>query len=401
MTPFIVDLAVPADAPDAADARMGAEGTAESPPSPPATPPPIVSPEAHSLANGRPAGVAAYAATLIQTHSLELTFFIVDVGATARLYEHMVKAMPRVHPHYAVKCYPDPQILQTLAHLGSGFDCASAAEAAAILDLGVSADRIVFANPSKRPTDLRTIAAAGIPHTTFDSVCELRKIATASPNCGAVLRIRADDLSARLPFGSKYGAMDDEVGPLLQAAHELGVRLAGVSFHVGSGSGSSAAFAVAIREARQIFDLHAAMQHDRGEAPTMALLDIGGGMAGGFDDHGVAYIAPGDLSDVVNQALDEFFPLAEYPDLRVISEPGRYFAETSASVLTRIYTKRQRWIEPEEPEAGATNLAQPMVENQYWITGGTAVFHPPPHTHTKAQPVPPPSPPPHLPHQTL
>ena len=128
---------------------------------------------------------------------------------------------------------------------------------------------------------------------------------------------------------------------------------------------------------------NAAMQAERGEAPTMVLLDIGGGMAGGFDELGGAYIAPGDLSDVVNRALDEFFPLAQYPDLRVISEPGRYFAETSASLMSRIYTKRQRWVEPEEPASGTGKLAQPMVESQYWITDG---IYGECHVHAHAQP---------------
>ena len=46
------------------------------------------------------------------------------------------------------------------------------------------------------------------------------------------------------------------------------------------------AFAVAIEEARRIFDQHAAMRAEGGEAPTMTLLDLGGGMAGGFNDQG-------------------------------------------------------------------------------------------------------------------
>ena len=47
-----------------------------------------------------------------------------------------------------------------LAELGAGFDCASTAEVAAVLALGVEPDRIVFANPCKRPNDIKCVAQA-------------------------------------------------------------------------------------------------------------------------------------------------------------------------------------------------------------------------------------------------
>ena len=52
-------------------------------------------------------------------------------------------------PFYAVKCNNDKVILKLLASLGCNFDCASKNEIESVLDLGVSADRIIFANPCK------------------------------------------------------------------------------------------------------------------------------------------------------------------------------------------------------------------------------------------------------------
>lgn len=34
-------------------------------------------------------------------------------------------ALPRVTPHYAVKCNPEPALIRLLLALGAGFDCAS------------------------------------------------------------------------------------------------------------------------------------------------------------------------------------------------------------------------------------------------------------------------------------
>ncbi len=81
-----------------------------------------------------------------------------------------------------------------------------------------------------------------MPYTTFDSADELEKIASKAPGVGVVLRVRADDPSARMPFGAKYGATPQEVSPLLVKALALGLHVAGVSFHVGSGAGDPAAF---------------------------------------------------------------------------------------------------------------------------------------------------------------
>lgn len=72
-----------------------------------------------------------------------------------------------------------------------------------VSSLGVSPDRIVFANPCKRPRDLRCAADAGVELTTFDTEAELAKLGRFAPGARALLRIRADDPSARCQLGNK------------------------------------------------------------------------------------------------------------------------------------------------------------------------------------------------------
>ena len=55
----------------------------------------------------------------------------------------------------AVKCNPDPLLLQIFAALGGGFDCASKHEIATVLDLGVDPSRIIYANTCKQISHLR------------------------------------------------------------------------------------------------------------------------------------------------------------------------------------------------------------------------------------------------------
>jgi len=170
-----------------------------------------------------------------------------------------------------------------------------------------------------------------VEYTTFDTESELHKIAAMHPGFRCVLRIRADDPEARVPLGLKYGCELAEAHRLLGVARGLGLRVVGVSFHVGSACKNLATFTVAIEKAREIFD------HAEAEGFDMELLDIGGGFSGRFDAHG--HVMFGDIATAINSALAAHFPPES--GVRVISEPGRYFAETSSTLLTPIYGQRE------------------------------------------------------------
>jgi diaminopimelate decarboxylase len=217
--------------------------------------------------------------------------------------------------------------------LGTGFDCASKGEVEAVLKLGVPASRVVFAHPCKRPSDIRFARDAGVELTTFDTASELHKVAALHPSFKLVLRIRADDPRARVPLGLKYGADPNEAPQLLALAKTLGLEVVGVAFHVGSACRNLDAFADAIATARRVFDDAAAAGHER-----MHLLDIGGGFTGAFDASG--NVRFGGIARTINSALARHFP----PEcgVRVIAEPGRYFAESAATLLTPVYGVRDR-----------------------------------------------------------
>ena len=96
---------------------------------------------------------------------------------------------PSVEPFYAVKCNNDPAILQTLALLGTGFDCASRAEIDQVLQMGVSPERIIFANPCKIKSHVEFAKQKEVAMMTFDDEHELEKIKKIYPDAKLVLRI--------------------------------------------------------------------------------------------------------------------------------------------------------------------------------------------------------------------
>ncbi len=237
-----------------------------------------------------------------------------DLETSMDIWNH---EMAQVAPWYAVKCNPDPMLVKQLAALGANFDCASPYEIDLVLNQGVSADRIIYANPCKRLCDITYAAEKGITLTTFDSVCELEKIKRAAPSMRVVLRMYANDPTAQCVLSNKFGAKEPQWEELVFTAMDLGLDLCGISFHVGSGASSPEAFACAIRDARRLQDLATSYGH------KIDILDIGGG----FSHNKIYMIAP-----AIRDAIAEHLP--NIP--QVIAEPGRFFAETCATLYTRV-----------------------------------------------------------------
>jgi len=304
---------------------------------------------ARHVADGAAAGIADAALGLIAENGLADTFYVYDLGEVARLHSTWVSTMPRVMPFYAVKCNPEPSMVAMLAALGAGFDCASIQELQLAAAHGVTQDRIIFANPCKRPADFRYAAEHGVAVTTFDCVSELEKIAAGYPSFKCVLRIRCDDASAKINLGLKYGADMCDVPMLLGMARDLGLQVVGVSFHVGSGCQNVGVYADAIAAARQAFDMAATYGFD------MELLDVGGGFTAPYDEPSARLFYT--TAATINSALDHNFPPG--CGVRIIAEPGRYFAETSATLFTTILGQRE----------GVDALGGPFRD--YWLSDGT------------------------------
>jgi diaminopimelate decarboxylase len=116
----------------------------------------------------------------LQKRGLQDPFYVLDLGLLIELYQGWVQSIPRVKPFYAVKCSPDPALLSTLAALGAGFDCASKAEISQVLALGVSPEKIIFANPCKMHSHIKYAASVGVNIMTFD--CEMEVHCSLPPH---------------------------------------------------------------------------------------------------------------------------------------------------------------------------------------------------------------------------
>ena len=248
----------------------------------------------------------------------ESAFFAADLSAVYEAVQ-LWRNSPigdRVELFYAVKCNPSPIVLHLLSLLGASFDCASADEINQVLSLPCApkGDRIIFANPCKPASFVRTAAEQGVDMMTFDNADELHKVRRLHPGAKLVLRILTDDSKSLCRLGLKYGAPLDTCPGLLKLARELDLDVVGVSFHVGSGCKDPMQFADAVWRAKRVFDMGKQVGYEFG------LLDIGGG----FERETFA-----EMSEVVRDGLDLYFP--KESGVRVIAEPGRFLVSSGTS----------------------------------------------------------------------
>lgn len=271
--------------------------------------------------------------TEIENGDGEEPFFVGDIGIVVKQFDYWKSLLPRVEPFYAIKCNTDRAILTALNNLGTGFDCASKAEIQTMLDMGVDPSRIIYANPCKPASHIRYAREKGVRMMTFDNLTELVKIKQDYPEAELVLRIVTDDSKSVCRFSVKFGAALSSVEHLLQAAKSMELNVIGVSFHVGSGCNDAAQYNDALKSARFVFDTACQLGYDMSK---FHFLDIGGGFPGTED--GIVSFAQ--IAHVVNDSLDEFFPAAAFPQLRVIAEPGRFFASAAFSLAVCITSCR-------------------------------------------------------------
>uniref|UniRef100_A0A7N4NP20 Antizyme inhibitor 2 n=1 Tax=Sarcophilus harrisii TaxID=9305 RepID=A0A7N4NP20_SARHA len=255
-------------------------------------------------------------------------FMVTDLGILAEKHQIFLKTLPRVTPFFAVKCNNSPSVLQVLANLGAGFDCASRGELEQILKMGITPSRIIYANPCKQISHLQYAASYGVQLMTFDCEEELAKVAKFHPTARMVLRIWTEDSESMFPLSAKFGAPLDKCGHLLSIAKNLGVTVVGSAFHVGSGCQTPESFHQAIANARHVFDLGLQMGH------PMGFLDIGGGFPG--QKNFVPTFE--EMAATISGALDQYFP--EDSGVEIIAEPGRFYAAKVCTAVLNIIGKK-------------------------------------------------------------
>lgn len=254
---------------------------------------------------------------------------VVDCEQVRRQYQSLKAALPGVDLHYALKPLPHAAVVACLRDEGASFDLATTGEVELVKAQGIAPERCIHTHPIKRDSDIRDALRYGVKIFVADNPDEIKKFARYRKRAELLLRVSFRSPDAVVDLSRKFGCEQGAVLGLIEQARRLGIRVRGLSFHVGSQATEPTKYVEAIRACTNLI----------GEAllaglPSLDILDIGGGFPVSYSD-AVTPIA--EFCQPIREALTQL-----PAHVRVIAEPGRFIAAPAAIAISSVMGKAKR-----------------------------------------------------------
>lgn len=267
--------------------------------------------------------------------------FVYSAAAIAARIAELRAAMPaQLAIHYAMKANPYPPLLAWMSGRVDGFDIASGGELELALAAGVAPDRISFAGPGKRESELEYAIARSVT-LNCESEGEAMRAFAIGERLGIAPRIAVRvnpsfDLKGsgmKMGGGAKpFGVDAERVPALVKRIIAAGADWRG--FHIFAGSQALDAQAIIAMQA-QTLTLAAELAEAAGAPPIH--VNLGGGF-------GIPYF-PGDTAldlDAVGGALGQALSAlpAILKDTHFCIELGRYLVGEAGVYLCRVIDRK-------------------------------------------------------------
>jgi len=195
--------------------------------------------------------------------------------------------------------------------------------------LGVDPARCIHTHPIKRPEDIANALQFGLRLFVADNPDEVRKFARLTDRTELLLRVSFRNPGAMVDLSRKFGCDPEDLLELARLAADLGVRVRGLSFHVGSQVRDAARHVEAVAACMRLM---AAAR--RARLGTFDTLDIGGGFP-------IDYAQP--VQDIGRFCTPLRAAIARLPRrVRVIAEPGRYVVGPAAIGVATVMGRARR-----------------------------------------------------------
>jgi diaminopimelate decarboxylase len=240
---------------------------------------------------------------------------------------------------YSVKANSNLTILRLLARLGAGFDIVSGGELQRVrLANRKSLGKIVFSGVGKTEDELKQALSSGILLFNVESEGELALLASSAQKlkkkAPVALRVNPDVPAQTHPYIST-GLREHKFGVPIQAARELYrragkekfLRVAGVSFHIGSQISEVAPFRQALEHVAELVSELQADGHD------IRMIDAGGGLGVSYDSRESVDFT--ELARAYAEAIH--LPLRALKNRpHLLLEPGRSVIAPAGALVTRV-----------------------------------------------------------------
>jgi len=265
------------------------------------------------------------------------------------------------HPYricYAVKANGNLSILRHLKDLGCAFDIVSGGELERVRAAGGDLKKSVFSGVGKSEDEIRLALDANIGAFHVESLGELHRIDRITQETGqtapVALRINPAievDTHPNIMTGArenKFGIPMEEVLQAYRVAAKMsGIRICGISCHIGSQLVDSRPIIEAVRQLAELSDRLS------DEGIKLEYLDAGGGL-------GICYQR--EHPPKASEYVDGLWDALGQRSLTLLVEPGRFVVGNAGILLTQVeHIKRTDANRFAVVDASMTELMRPAL----------------------------------------
>lgn len=275
------------------------------------------------------------------------------------------------YPHkinYAVKANSNLSVLNIFKQLNSGFDIVSYGELQRLLKINCSPQKIVFSGVGKTTEELEAVTKLGIDCINLESKEELFKLndiaVRLATKINIAFRVNPDVDVGTHPYittgikHNKFGVSIKEARGLYKIAKKLsGVKIKGISFHIGSQILNLTPFSIAIERVLLLINN---LQKD---SIWLEHVNVGGGLGVCYQPVPVSAYNKLQLIPNITEYVELLLSKLNTTNLKIYIEPGRSLVANAGILLTTV-----KYIKPAASnkyfaiiDAGMNDLCRPSL----------------------------------------
>ncbi|MCP9260282.1 Ornithine decarboxylase [Dirofilaria immitis] len=295
-------------------------------------------------------------------------FFVMNVEIINDVLENWFKKMPDVKPFYALRCNPDDVLLKVLTqNIDMGLCCSNRYEVEMAMKI-VGVNRIIYRNPMWTRGNIRHAKECGIQTVIIETEDDLKRFTTYYSEARIILRVTMDRKMINDPLTDDNLDVEKAIN-LLRSTKYPSVRIRGISFSIRSICTTPTIYSYAIAQCRRLFDIGLEVGH------KMEILDVGDGFPSMSAIDGLSF---DQIAKSLHAALEFFFPSKLFKHIKIIAEPGAYFATSPFSLVTRVIDKRLidgSFLTNDESDVGTIGYIYQINEGFYGAFGCKLLTH--------------------------
>lgn len=264
-----------------------------------------------------------------QQQDVQTPYVLTDLNIIREHAQQLKNRLPDVKLYYAVKSNSHPRIIDCLDDLVEGYDIASLGEWELLRRKKVAPKRVLFSNPTKIPNHIKKTYSDGLRHYALDGIDEIKKLSEFAPGSRVYLRVQVSDYGSKFPLSKKFGLLPAHVPDYASFAQRMGLKVYGLSFHVGSQSENPQVWENAFAISGSLIE----RLHKIGI--SIEFLDIGGGFPA---DYGQPIPSIAVTCKFINKAIKKHIP----ENIEIYAEPGRFLVAESSVIVTQVISREHR-----------------------------------------------------------